>query len=64
MTVTPLFVIVGVISAWFEKQGLGGGVRGDDKDQTKPRVDPKEAAGAFSNEVLVCCIGISAPIIL
>jgi len=62
MTVTPLFVIVGVISAWFEKQGIAGGVRGDDK---KKNADPNEIAGAFSNEVLVSIRSVkSIPILL
>merc|ERR1719474_1489289 len=50
MSVSPLFVAVGMVSAWFQKQGAGGGLRGED---TTKKVDPRGAAGAFSNEVLV-----------
>eukprot|EP00486_Rosalina_sp_Unknown_P004417 CAMPEP_0201568932 /NCGR_PEP_ID=MMETSP0190_2-20130828/10301_1 /ASSEMBLY_ACC=CAM_ASM_000263 /TAXON_ID=37353 /ORGANISM="Rosalina sp." /LENGTH=1342 /DNA_ID=CAMNT_0047990649 /DNA_START=38 /DNA_END=4067 /DNA_ORIENTATION=- len=66
LAVVPLFVVVGIISASFEKQGVGGGVRGDDDDDNdKKKVDPVEAAGSFSNEVLISIRSVKAiPVLL
>ncbi len=62
MGVVPLFVVVGVISAMFEKQGLAGA--GADDDGNK-KTDPTEAAGLFSNEVLISIRSVKAiPILL
>eukprot|EP01083_Nonionella_stella_P191993 710120_1 len=66
MAVVPLFVVVGIISAYFEKQGTAGGAShgvGDDNDDKK--ADPTELAGLFSNEVLISIRSVKAiPILL
>eukprot|EP01084_Bolivina_argentea_P166491 289031_1 len=58
LAVSPLFVVVGIISAQFEKKGAAGGLRGDDSNQKKD--DPVAAAGSFSNEVLVSIRSVKA----
>lgn len=57
LAVVPLFAVVGVISAFFEKQGAGGGLKGNAE---KKEMDPRAVAGAFSNEVLLSIRSVKA----
>ena len=53
MVTTPLFVAIGAISALLQKKGAGGGLQ-------KSELDPRAAAGAFSNEVLISIRSVKA----
>eukprot|EP01084_Bolivina_argentea_P017915 33397_1 len=59
LSVVPLFVIIGIISAYVEKQVTGDSSNSDCND------DPITTAGAFSNEVLISIRYVKAiPILL